>query len=296
MIERRVIAILLSAEASSQLRKLNATITDMKLLNGRELAEFIKERQAKQVRALRQARGIAPKLSIVITTDHPAIQTYVRMKQRYGADILVDVEINQVKQSEVKELIAVKNADPTIHGIIVQLPLADPTETDEICNSVAPTKDVDALGKDAVYEPATPMAIMWLLAGYNVELNGKKIVLLGRGKLVGAPLEKRLQTSGYDVVVIDRKSTDKIEQVAEADIIITATGQPGILHSAMIKPGAVVVDAGVAGEQGKTVGDLADDVRQRIDLIITPEKGGVGPLTICALFDNVIRAASSSSA
>lgn len=266
----------------------------MKILNGRELAEFIMERQAKQVRALRQAHGIAPKLSIISTTDHPAIQTYVRMKQRYGADILVDVEVNQVNQSEVRQLIAVKNADSSIHGIIVQLPLADPSETDEICDLVVPSKDVDALGKGAVYEPATPMAIMWLLAGYNVELSGKKIVLIGRGKLVGAPLERLLLAAGHDVTVIDRKSTDRIEQITEADIIITATGQPGILHSAMIKPGAVVIDAGVAGEQGRTVGDLADDVRQRIDLIITPEKGGVGPLTICALFDNVIRAASAT--
>jgi len=133
-----------------------------------------------------------------------------------------------------------------------------------------------------------------LLAGYNVALEGKHIVLVGRGKLVGAPLERMLQASGYDVEVVDRKTEDIRAVVREADVIITATGQPGLITSDMIKDKAIVVDAGVAGEQGKTVGDLAPDVYERDDLTITPRKGGVGPLTICALFDNVIRAARAS--
>lgn len=263
----------------------------MKMLNGSELAEFIKERQARQVRGLRQADGIAPKLAIIVTVEHPAIQTYVRMKSRYGADIEIDTEIFRVKQSEVEALIVRLNADKTVHGIIVQLPLENPSETDRICDLVAPEKDVDALGKKAIFEPATPMAIMWLLAGYNIELRGKKIVLVGRGKLVGQPLERILVNAGYDVTTVDRDTANIAEIVKTADVIITATGSYGAVSSAMIKPNAVVVDAGVAGEEGKTVGDLAADVRERIDLTITPEKGGVGPLTICALFDNVLRAA-----
>ena len=176
----------------------------------------------------------------------------------------------------------------------MQLPLEDPTQTEQIVDTVAPAKDVDALGKDATLDPATPLAILWLLAGYNIELRGKKIVLVGRGKLVGAPLERILKTSGYDVEVVDRKTPDIPAVVSAADLIITATGTPGLITSAMIKEGAVVVDAGVAGEQGKTVGDLAEDVYERDDLTITPRKGGVGPLTICALFDNVIRAARNT--
>lgn len=177
----------------------------------------------------------------------------------------------------------------------MQLPLENPAETDEIVDTVAPEKDVDALGKNAVLDPATPLAITWLLAGYNVELNGKKIVLVGRGKLVGAPLERMLLASGYDVEVVDSRTPDIKAVVSEADVVITATGQPGVVTADMIKQGAVVVDAGVAGEQGKTVGDLADDVYGRDDLTITPKKGGVGPLTICALFDNVIRAARATT-
>jgi methylenetetrahydrofolate dehydrogenase (NADP+) / methenyltetrahydrofolate cyclohydrolase len=267
----------------------------MKLLNGSELADFIKERQAHEVRGLRQAHGIAPKLAIVVTVEHPAIEVYMRMKQRYGADILVDVDVHRVKQAEAKQLIRQLNKDDSVHGIIVQLPLKDPAETDEIVDLVAPEKDVDALGKNAMLDPATPLAILWLLAGYNVDLTGKKLVLVGRGKLVGAPLERMLKTSGHSVEVVDRKTADIKAVVSQADIVITATGTPGLVTADMIKEGAVVVDAGVAGEQGKTVGDLAPDVYERDDLTITPAKGGVGPLTICALFDNVIRAARPST-
>lgn len=263
----------------------------MKLLNGKELAEYIKERQAKQVRALKQAHGVNPKLAIVVLKDDPVINIYVRLKKRYGADVSIEVDVYNINQSEATVTIERLNADDSVHGIIVQLPIADPSETQKILNMVDPRKDVDALGDKAVFDPATPMAIMWLLAGYNVDLKGKKIVLIGRGKLVGAPLEKQLSQSGYDVEVVTRDAHDLSAHTKEADIIITATGSPAILYSNMIKERAVVVDAGVASEDGKTVGDLAPEVYERDDLTITPQKGGVGPLTVCALFDNVIRAA-----
>lgn len=264
----------------------------MKLLNGKELAGFIQERQAKQVRALRQAWNIAPKLAIVLTVDNPVIDIYIRMKQQYGRDILIDVDVHKVAQDEIAPTIARLNEDQGIHGIIVQLPLERPEETDEIVNLVAPQKDVDGLGMAASFDPATPMAILWLLSGYNVELGkGKRVVLVGRGKLVGRPLERMLQASDVDVVTVDRSTPDIREAIKDADVIITATGAPGLITSDMIKRGAVVVDAGVAGEQGKTVGDLDTAVYEREDLTITPQKGGVGPLTVCALFDNVIRAA-----
>jgi len=267
----------------------------MKILNGAELAGYIKERQAKQVRALRQAEEVAPKLAIVVTVEHPAIEVYMRMKNRYGADIAIDVDIHKVDQTEAPALIEQLNADNTVHGIIVQLPLADPSQTQVICDLVAPVKDVDALGVDAIYEPATPLAILWLLAGYNINLPGKNIVLVGRGKLVGAPLERLMQASGLEPIVIDSRTPDPDAIIQEADVIITATGKPGVVKTDKIKYGAIVVDAGVAGEQGKTVGDLEPSVYDRQDLTITPTKGGVGPLTICALFDNVIRAARAST-
>ncbi len=267
----------------------------MKLLSGKELAEFIKERQAHEVRSLVQAGHVQPRLAIVLTIDHPIIAVYVKKKKRYGADIGVDVDIHQAKQDDVPKLIADLNKNDSVHGIIVQLPLGRPDGTDDIVNLVAPEKDVDALGKNANFDPATPMGILWLLAGYNVDLRGKKILLIGRGRLVGAPLERMLLASGYDVKVIDRETKDLKTETIQADVIITATGSPAILYPDMIKHGAVVVDAGVAGEGGKTVGDVAPEVYDRDDLIITPAKGGVGPLTVCALFDNVIRAARQTT-
>lgn len=262
----------------------------MKLLNGLEIAGFIKERQAHQVRNLRQEHKIVPKLAIVQAKDDPVINTYVRLKKVYGADILVDVDTYMVKQSEIATLLQKLNNDKSVHGIIIQLPLLEISQTDEIVNLVAPEKDVDALGSKAIYQPATPMAIMWLLAGYNVDLQGKKILLIGRGKLVGAPLEKIFKDGGYDVSIADRSTKDLKTETLKADIIITAAGSPAILFPDMIQPKAVVVDAGVASEDGKTVGDLAPEVYERDDLTLTPVKGGVGPLTVCALFENVIRA------
>jgi methylenetetrahydrofolate dehydrogenase (NADP+)/methenyltetrahydrofolate cyclohydrolase len=264
----------------------------MKSLNGSELAEFIKERQAHQVRGLRQAHGIFPKLAIVVTVENPVIETYMRLKQQYGDDILVDVDIHRVKQANIQTMLNKLSKDASVHGIIVQLPLQDPAQTEEIVNMVSPEKDVDALGQNAKFDPATPMAIMWLLAGHNVDLAGKRVLLVGRGKLVGAPLEKMLKNSEVDVHVADRDTKNLKSETLEADVIITATGSPAVLKADMIKSGAVVVDAGVASESGKTVGDLADEVYERDDIKVTPQKGGVGPLTVCALFENVIRAAS----
>jgi methylenetetrahydrofolate dehydrogenase (NADP+) / methenyltetrahydrofolate cyclohydrolase len=274
----------------------SVTIDLMKLLNGKELAEFIKERQAHQVRSLRQAYNIHPKLAIVQCNDDRVINTYVRLKKAYGADILIDVDVHFVKQEEIPITIQGLNADDTVHGIIVQLPLTDRSKTDEIVNMVLPIKDVDALGSAATLDPATPTAILWLLAGYNVELQGKHILLIGRGKLVGAPLEKMLLSSDLDVEVIDREAIDLHEHTIDAEVIITATGSPAILFPEMIRQKAVVVDAGVASEDGKVVGDLHESVYERDDLTITPRKGGVGPLTVCALFDNVIRAARATIA
>jgi len=263
----------------------------MRSLNGSELAEFIQERQAHQVRSLRQASGVSPKLAIIATVDNPVIDVYMRLKQRYGSDILVDVDVHRVAQAEVPELITRLNTDDGVHGIIVQLPMQDPSQTEALTALVAPEKDVDGLGPKPAFDPATPLAIMWLLAGYNIELRDKAVLLVGHGKLVGRPLEKLMIASGITPRVSTRMSNDLKEACLAADVIITATGVPGLITSDMIKDKAVVLDAGVASEGGKTVGDLAPDVYERDDLTITPTRGGVGPLTVCALFDNTILAA-----
>lgn len=268
----------------------------MKILNGLELAGYIQERQAKQVRNLRQSYSVFPKLAIIRTTDNPVILTYVRKKQQYGEDILVAVDDHRpANEDDAAALIQQLNVDESVHGIIVQLPLGDVSRTDELVDAVVPEKDVDALGKDATLDAATPMAIHWLLAGYSVELQGKHIVIVGNGRLVGAPLARMWRNSGLDVDVIDRAIENLGDVVKKADVVVTATGNPGLITADMLRPSAVVVDAATASEDGKIVGDVASDVRERDDLTITPEKGGVGPLTVAALFDNVIRAARATT-
>lgn len=267
-----------------------------KVLNGSDLAGFIKERQARQVRALRQAHHVAPKLAIIQTIDSPVIDAYVSLKQRYGDDILIDVDAHKVDQAQLQGLIERLNGDTSVHGIIIQLPLADPDSTQDAVDAVAPEKDVDGLGTRATLDPATPTAINWLVAGYNINLAGKRIAIIGNGRLVGAPLSKIWTQSGYDVTVFDKSSKDMGELLPEFDVIVTAVGIPGIVTSDLVKSGAVVIDAGTASEHGKIVGDVAPEVRERGDVTITPEKGGVGPLTVTALFDNVIRAAQATTA
>ena len=260
----------------------------MRELNGSELAGFIKERQAKQVRALRQAWHINPRLAIVTDVENPVIETYMRLKQRYGADILIDVEIHRVPAGGALEVIQELNNRDDVQGIILQLPISNSDQTEELLESIREDKDVDGLRKRAIFQAATPTAISWLLAGYGVDLKNKKVAIVGRGRLVGAPLEKMWLKSDVDVTVFEKG--DDLSQLINYDIIVSATGVPGLIKSQMIKTKTVVVDAGTASENGKIVGDASEDVRQRNDVTITPKKGGVGPLTVSALFDNVITA------
>ncbi len=266
----------------------------MKLLNGKELSEFIQERQAKAVRGLKQADGISPKLAIIRTNPDPVVDSYMRIKQSYGEDILVDVDVHTIEQSRVKETIAALNADDSVHGIIVQIPLPDPTETDDILNAVAPHKDVDGLAQGTDFDPATPVAVQWLLAGYDIELRGKHIVVVGHGRLVGKPLSRIWQHSGLDVEVVDKQTPDLPGRIATADVLVCATGVPGLITAGMVQPNAVIVDAGVATDSNGLVGDVDASVRALDSITITPEKGGVGPLTVSALFENVITAARRS--
>jgi methylenetetrahydrofolate dehydrogenase (NADP+) / methenyltetrahydrofolate cyclohydrolase len=264
-----------------------------KLLSGTELAGYIKERQARQVRALRQAHHVFPKI-VIIKGVHatPVIDAYVRMKQRYGDDILIESVVETLADEDMPAAIAKYNDDDSVHGIIVQLPIDNPAETDAVVDQIAPEKDIDGLGKNAQFDSATALAINWLLAGYAVDLRAKKIALIGHGKLVGAPLARMWQNSGYNVTVVDRDHPDMAGVLRESDVIVTATGVPRLITSNIVPPGAVIVDAGTASEDGGIVGDVDPAIRERNDIKITPEKGGVGPLTIAALFDNVIRSAT----
>lgn len=271
----------------------------MKLLNGAELRDFIKERQAKQVRALRQSWRVFPKLVIFYSSKNPVIETYMRLKTAYAEDILIEAEKRFVSPENLAEEIQKANRDEEIHGIIVQLPLENSNgekvegeELAKILAEISPEKDVDGLASD-VFEPATAVAIDWLLAGYNVELVGKKIAVVGQGLLVGKPLAKRWKNSGLDVKTFDEQNAEEMrETLSKFDVVVTAVGKAGLISSEMLKQKAVVVDAGTSSENGVIKGDVAEEVRENHqDLTITPKIGGVGPLTVAALIDNVIIAA-----
>jgi methylenetetrahydrofolate dehydrogenase (NADP+) / methenyltetrahydrofolate cyclohydrolase len=266
-----------------------------KELNGRELADFIKERQAKAVRGLRQQSKVVPKLAIVRTNPDPVVDSYMKIKQAYGADILVGVDVHTIDQSEAISLIRKLNDDSSVHGIIVQIPLPDKSQTDEILNTVAKQKDVDGLAAQTSFDPPTPVAILWLLAGYDTELKDKRIVVVGKGRLVGSPLVKMLKSSGLHVAAADKSTKDLGSLAYSADVLISATGSPGLITAEMVNPDAVIVDAGVSTDSNGLVGDVAPEVRNLSGVTITPEKGGVGPLTVAALFENVITAARQSS-
>lgn len=275
----------------------------MKELNGAELAGYMKANQAHTVKALR-SRKIFPKLVIIRNNDSPVIQKYVSLKQRYGEDIGVAVE--DWHREDILEATHEANADESVDGIIVQLPLAQKdANLDEILAEIAPKKDVDGLATDIqlvnnsldeyssgeYFESATATAVNWLLAGYDIPMEKLKIAIVGRGRLVGKPLARMWKNSGYDVAVFHRG--DNLLDLVNYDLIVSATGQAHLIKSTMVRPGTYIVDAGTASEGGVLVGDVDDAVRERADLAgITPKVGGVGPLTVTALFEHVLIAAS----
>ena len=256
----------------------------MKELNGRELVGYIKEGQARRVRQLK-AKHITPKLAILYDSDNPVIAKYMELKQRYGDDLGIEVEKIRLDKLNATDLMKREADDPFVQGMIVQLPL-EKLDT-SVLDLIPLEKDVDGLRGEN--DTATAMAIHWLLNGYNIELPGKKIAIVGHGKLVGAPLERMWKASGYDVTVYDKGSD--LNELVNYDIVVSATGVPGLIKSNMLKQGAIMVDAGTASEDGILKGDLDEAVREeRDDLIVTPRVGGVGPLTVAMLFEQVLRA------
>lgn len=256
----------------------------MKELNGRELAGFIKERQAHTVKALR-SRKIFPKLAIFYDNDSPVIAKYMSLKQAYGEDIGIEVVVTKIAANDAEGKIRAAAEDEATTGIIVQLPLSECDMS--ILDLMPVAKDVDGLRGES--DTATAMAIHWLLTSYGIDLRGKKLGIVGHGKLVGAPLERMWRESGYDVTVYDKG--DDTSTLPDCDVVVTATGVPGLIKSTMLKYGAIVVDAGTASEGGVIKGDVDDAVREREDLTITPKIGGVGPLTVTMLFERVLQAA-----
>lgn len=246
----------------------------MKLLDGAELAGYITERQAKQVRGLKQAMHIYPKLAVVFEGDDAAARTYIQKLQAYGADIEVDVDIYDAENGRIEEIVNMLSNDGAVHGVVV------PGD-----GSGAPgAKDVAGLSPESTFDAAVPMAVFWLLAGYAIDLPGKDIAVVGGSTPAGETLLGVLQASGATARVVADNS-----ELTEADIVLVAQAGQGSVEASLLKEGAVVVDASDSG----TV--LAADIYARPDGAATPEGAGLGGLAIAALFDNVLRAARQAA-
>lgn len=277
----------------------------MRFLDGSEVAGFVKERQARAVRGMRRK----PKLVIFRNGESLVIDKYVGLKKRYGEDVGVIVEERKIDDIEkLKAEIWRANSDSEVDGIIVQLPLGEPERTDEVLREIDFAKDVDGLrlsvedgsgGSDeaqletsdeAQFESATATAILWLLDAYDVRAEERKVAVVGYGRLVGKPLVGMWRRAGVEVEVFDIGSD--LANLRNYDLIVTATGVPRLIKPEMVRQGCVIVDAGTASEGGVVVGDVDPRVRENRHLrAITPVRGGVGPLTVAALFENVIKAA-----
>lgn len=264
----------------------------MKFLNGTELVEYISERQAKQIRALLQSKNIQPKLAIINSNpDHLPSQKYLQLKKKRAEELKIEAEVYQTDQSKVSTLIKDLSKDSTVHGIVLQLPLSDPTQTNQQIDLLPPQKDVDGLTDKSTVEPATVGAILWLLAGYNIDLKNRKILIIGQGKLVGAPLKKVLKDQNLDVNSLDETTSKEelLKSIAQSDIIISATGSPGLIKPEMLHDGQIIINAGTSEDSGVIKGDLDESVyTSNLNIKLTPKIGGLGPLTISYLFENLL--------
>ena len=263
----------------------------MKILNGSELASFIKVRQLKQVRNLRQTHKIFPRLAIVrCDENNPVIDTYIRLKKKYAEDILIDVEVFNEDKNTVEKTLKDLSLNDNYQGIILQLPTSTPEKEEELIKLIPSNKDVDGLVKDSNFDPATPIAINWLINGYGIDLKSKKIAVVGKGRLVGAPLIKMWQNSGLNIKSFDKNNSEEMQKTLKNfDLIVSGTGVANLIKKDMISEKAIIVDAGTASENGVIVGDVSEEIRELKNITITPKIGGVGPLTISALFENLIQ-------
>jgi methylenetetrahydrofolate dehydrogenase (NADP+)/methenyltetrahydrofolate cyclohydrolase len=255
----------------------------MKLLSGRDIASFISQRHVGAVAGL----AVQPRLAIIRSKENEAGDKYLNMKRKYGESIGAAVDLYVETGSTILARIEKLNADETVTGIIIQLPLIGAQQvTDEALAKIAPAKDIDGLGPNSPYEAATPKAALWLLAAHGIDLKGR-IVVVGQGRLVGKPLADRMIASGLDVVRCDINTKDLKTEVLQADIIFTGTGQEHLITPDMVKLGAVLVDT------GSPKSELDPGLYEREDLTLTPNPGGVGPMTVVSLFDNLLIAAQT---
>jgi len=284
-----------------------------KIIDGKAIAEALREEVQKSVRE-RVSKGLpAPGLATVIIGDNPASKVYVRMKQKacQEAGILsVGHELpKDADQEEVEALVRKLNADPKIHGILVQLPLPAGLDEESVLNTIDIHKDVDGFhpinigrlaqkGREPLFIPATPSGIMVLLEHSGTKLDGAKAVVLGRSNIVGMPVSLLLVKENSTVTICHSHTKDIPSITREADVLIAAVGRAEFVRGDWIKPGATVIDVGVNRVDDDTrkrgyrlVGDVAFDEAVEVAGALTPVPGGVGPMTIAMLLRNTLRAA-----
>lgn len=275
----------------------------MQLLDGRATAKKLLENIDKQISIKTLDGGTrSPRIDMILVGDNYASNQYVNMKLKKARETGIDGQIHrlgeEVSQKEVLELVDQLNNYDVIDGFMVQLPLPDHLDTQEILDSISKEKDVDGLGAenlggvmqgaDWAIGSATAKGIMLLLEEYGVELSGKDVVILGRGKAVGMPLYGLMLNADANVVMLHSKSGNVGKYTKEADVVVAAVGRAKFLTGDMLKNGAVVVDVGTnRDENGKLCGDVDFESVKEVAGMISPVPGGVGPMTIAALLSNV---------
>ena len=290
-------------------------MTEARRIDGKAFAETLRGRLTDEVAALKRDHGLTPGLAVILVGEDPASQIYVRNKglqtEACGMLSVTHRLSATTPQAELIALVKALNADATIHGILVQLPLPDGFDSDAVIAKIDPAKDVDGLhvvnaGLLATNQPAltpcTPLGSMLLLKDAHGDLTGLHAVVIGRSNLVGKPIAQLLLQANCTVTIAHSRTRDLAALCRQADILVAAVGRPEMVRGDWIKPGATVIDVGInrvpardpeAAAQGKTrvVGDVAFDEAVKVAGQITPVPGGVGPMTIACLLQNTVTAA-----
>ena len=277
------------------------------ILDGKSLAAQIRAEVKVKVDALTQ-RGTRPGLAVVLAGDDPASRVYVRNKVRACEEVGVrSQQIDypaSVTQAELIGCIRKLNADPTVHGILVQLPLPKQIDPARVLEAVSPQKDVDGFHAESMgallagargFVPCTPAGVMRMLAHWKVPLAGQRAVVIGRSNIVGKPLALLLLQRDATVTICHSKTQDLGGIAKQADILVAAIGRAKLVGASMVKPGACVIDVGVNRlPDGSLAGDVDFHAVSDVAGWITPVPGGVGPMTIALLLENCVKAAHGS--
>lgn len=280
------------------------------IINGKKVAEGLRQRIAQHASRLRSEQGLIPGLAVVLVGENPASQVYVRNKARQTDEAGMNSYKNhlpvETTQAELLSLVEQLNSDPNVHGILVQLPLPDQISAQAVIDALDPAKDVDGFhvvnagrlmtGAGTPLVPCTPLGCIMLLQEHVGDMTGARAVVVGRSNIVGKPIAQLLLQQNCTVTMAHSRTRDLAEECRSADILIAAVGRPRMIEGDWIKPGATVIDVGInriEGNDGKArlVGDVAFDEAAEVAGAITPVPGGVGPMTIACLLMNTLTAA-----